>query len=149
VAAAVRAADGEEFLVTHAGLSVGAWQRLGGPVTAATAADLLNTRPGEIIGSDRGPLWASAGAEVYESWLREGTPMPFSQIHGHDAIVSYPRRSWMCGERIRQRSTVDWEARHTVTRLSGGRFIGIDPKHGRTGAPSWAPLVLDDAELLA
>ncbi|MEV4347372.1 metallophosphoesterase [Actinoplanes sp. NPDC049596] len=148
VAAAVRAADGEEFLVTHAGLGVGAWRRLGGPVTAATAADLLNTRPDEIIGSYQGPLWASAGSEVYESWLRDGPPMPFSQIHGHDTIVDFARREWRCGERLRLRSTADWTARHTVTRASGGRFIGIDPKHGRTGAPTWSPLILDDATLL-
>jgi hypothetical protein len=149
VAAAVRAADGEEFLVTHAGLGTEAWRMLGAPVTAATAADLLNTRPDEVLRSYRGPLWASAGSEVYESWLQDAPPMPFSQIHGHDTIVSYERRIWTCGERLRQRSTVDWDARHTVVRLPGARFIGIDPKHGRTGAPSWSPLVLEDATLLA
>ncbi|MFF5297357.1 metallophosphoesterase [Paractinoplanes globisporus] len=150
VAAAVRAADGEEFLITHAGLGVEAWRQLGEPVTATTAADLLNTRPREVLGSYRGPLWASAGSEVYESWLDEGTPMPFSQIHGHDQIVGFEGRTWRCGERVRQRAIVDWAARHTITRVSGGaRFIGIDPRHGRTGAPQWAPLVLDGATLVA
>ncbi|MFG1992991.1 metallophosphoesterase [Actinoplanes sp. NPDC048988] len=148
VAAAVRAADGEEFLITHAGLTVEAWRQLGEPVTAATTAALLNTRPDEVVGSYRGPLWASAGSEVYESWLREATPMPFSQVHGHDTIVDFTRRQWRCGERLRQRSAADWEARHTVTRVSGARFIGVDPKHGTTGAPSWSPLILDGATLL-
>ena len=33
-------------------------------------------------------------------------------------------------------------------RVNGARIIGVDPKHGRTGAPSWSPLLLPDAELL-
>ncbi|GGN72454.1 hypothetical protein GCM10010112_40750 [Actinoplanes lobatus] len=36
------------------------------------------------------------------------------------------------------------QAPHTVTRIGGGRFLGVGPKHG----PRGAPLVLDDAELL-
>jgi hypothetical protein len=43
---------------------------------------------------------------------------------------------------------VDWSARHTFTRISGVRFVGVDPKHGRTGAPQWSPLVLEQATLL-
>lgn len=145
VAAAVRAADGEEFLLTHAGLTVAAWRELGEPVTASTAAELLNTRPEPLLWDLGGPLWAEA-APLYGSWLRER--MPFSQIHGHSAIVSYPRRQWVCEERIRQRSSVDWAARRTVTRLGGGCFVAVDPKHGRSGAPRWAPLVLEGARVL-
>jgi hypothetical protein len=148
VAAAVRTAEGEELLVTHAGLSVRAWQDLGEPVTASTAADLLNTRPEPLLWNDRGPLWAEAGPDVYQSWLHAGQPVPFGQIHGHSTIVSYRRQTWLCGERIRQRSTVDWTARHTFTRIGGRRFIGIDPKHGTTGAATWSPLILHDAVLL-
>jgi hypothetical protein len=55
---------------------------------------------------------------------------------------------WRCAERVRQRSTVDWTARHTTTRVNGARVIGVDPKHGRLGAPVWAPLLLPGAELL-
>jgi hypothetical protein len=149
VAAAVRTVDGEEFLITHAGLTVDAWRQLGAPVTAGTAADLLNTRPEELLWHDRGPLWAEAGPDVYRSWLHAGQPVPFGQIHGHSTIVDYRSRTWSCGERIRQRSTVDWTARHTVTQLGAARFIGTDPKHGREGAPSWSPFILHDAELLA
>ena len=149
VATAVRAADGEEFLLTHAGLGVDAWRMLGEPVTAATAADLLNIRPDSLLWDDRGPLWADAGSEVYESWRQSRLPMPFSQIHGHSTIVDYRGRTWTCGGRIRQRSTVDWTARHTVTRLGGAHFVGVDPRHGTTGASTWAPLVLEGATLLA
>jgi hypothetical protein len=45
----------------------------------------------------------------------------------------------------RTRRAVDWTARHTTTRIGGNRFIAIDPKHGTTGAPTWAPLVLQGA----
>lgn len=148
VAAAVRTAEGEEFLVTHAGLTVDAWRRLDAPVTATTAADLLNTRPVDLLWDDGGPLWAEAST-VYGSWLAATDPVPFGQIHGHSSIVDYRRRVWMCTERIRQRSTVDWTARHTTTRMHGARFIAVDPKHGRDGAPTWAPLILPDAEVLA
>jgi hypothetical protein len=81
VAAAVRTAHGEEFLITHAGLTVDAWREVGGPVTAGTAADLLNTRPEDLLWHQRGPLWAEAGPQVYQSWLRSVEPMPFGQIH--------------------------------------------------------------------
>jgi Calcineurin-like phosphoesterase len=149
VAAAVRTAEGEELLVTHAGLSVQAWQDLGEPMTASTAADLLNTRPEQLLWNDRGPLWAEAGPDVYQSWLHASEPVPFGQVHGHSTIVSYRRETWLCGERIRQRSTVDWTARHTFTRIGGCRFIGIDPKHGTTGAATWSALILHDAVLLS
>lgn len=148
VAAAVRTADGEDLLITHAGLSADAWRILGGPVTASTAADLLNTRPDELLWNDRGPLWAEAGPDVYQSRLHAREPVPFGQIHGHSTIVSYRQETWLCDERIRQRSTVDWTARHTITRVRGCRFIRIDPKHGTTGAPTWSPLILHDAVLL-
>jgi hypothetical protein len=81
--------------------------------------------------------------------MRPAQPVPFGQIHGHSTIVSYRHRTWLCGERIRQRCTVDWDARHTSTRIGGCRFIGVEPMHGSTGAPSWAPFILHDATLLS
>ncbi|GAA2486188.1 metallophosphoesterase [Winogradskya humida] len=148
VAAAVRTAEGEEFLLTHAGLTAASWRALDGPVTAATAADLLNTRPEELLRDYDGPLWAAAGSQLYPSWQEGGRPVPFGQIHGHSSVVDFNTRTWRCGERLRERTEVDWEARHTVTRIGGSRFVGVDPKHGTTGAPAWAPLVLEGATLL-
>jgi hypothetical protein len=148
IATAVRTAAGEDLLVTHAGLTHDAWCTIGEPATAATAADLLNTRPDELIWDTSGPLWAEAG-QVYGSWLGAPVAVPFGQVHGHSSIVDFRRREWVCGERIRQRSTVDWKSRHTFTRISANTFIGVDPKHGRGGAPEWAPLLLPDATVLA
>lgn len=149
VAAAVRTAEGEEFLLTHAGLTVAGWDLLDRPVTTATTADLLNTRPDELLRHDLGPLWAEAGPALYGPWVHAAEPMPFSQIHGHSTIADFRRREFTCGERVRSRSTADWVARHTCTRTGSARFIGIDPKHGRAGAPQWSPLILRDATLLA
>lgn len=148
VAAAVRTADGEELLLCHAGLTVESWRELGEPVTAGTAADLLNTRPEPLLWGFDGPLWAEAGSRLYPSWLNQVESLPFSQVHGHSTVVRFESREWACEERIRSRTTVDWTARHTVTRCGMGRFIGVDPKHGRTGAPQWSPLILQDAELM-
>ncbi|GAA3298794.1 metallophosphoesterase [Dactylosporangium vinaceum] len=148
VAAAVRTGDGEELLVTHAGLSRWAWGELGEPVTASTAAALLNTRPEPVLWHAEGPLWTEAPTALYPQWLEDGPPMPFSQVHGHSTIIDWDRRAWRCRERIRDRSTVDWDARHTVTRAGGARFVAVDPRHGTTGAPQWSPLILRDATLL-
>ncbi|WP_394617022.1 metallophosphoesterase [Lentzea sp. JNUCC 0626] len=133
VAAAV-SSGGEEFLLTHAGVTLAVWQELGEPESAVKTAELLNERP-EVIwrmgvhGRDpeTGPLWAESGAALHEPWMRYGGIVPFGQIHGH--------------------STVDWQARHVRVRVNGRMFVGVDPGHGRSGAQSWAPLRLDDAEV--
>ncbi len=163
VAAAVRTDQADELLISHAGLTVGAWQQLGEPMSAAAAAQLLNQRPEPLIwhGGDlarapavdpaAGPLWADAGWELYEPWLSHhahGGFVPFGQVHGHSQIVNFDAREWRCPGRVRQRTTVDWHARHVQVRIGGRRFTGVDPKHGRHGAVAWAPLVLDDANLL-
>lgn len=159
VATAVATAEGEEYLITHAGLTVGSWRALDEPMTATSAAWLLNDRPGAVlwrggklaIDRDAGPLWAEAGWELHEPWLdfhSAGGFVPFGQIHGHSSIVRYPEQTWRAPERVRQRAAVDWAARHVRVRVGGRLFIGIDPKHGRRGAPNWQPLILNDATVL-
>jgi hypothetical protein len=32
-------------------------------------------------------------------------------------------------------------------RIGGRTFTGVDPKHGRTGAQRWQPLVLESAQV--
>jgi hypothetical protein len=158
VAAAVTTGGGREFLVTHAGLTVGCWREPDEPMTAASAAGLLNLRPdlagrGGLRADDRlaGPLWADAGRELYEPWFEydhAGGLVPFGQIHGHSAIVDYDHRIWRAPGRVRQRASVDWDARQVRVRVGGRLFIAVDPKHGIDGAPSWQPLILEDATVL-
>ncbi|MEI6623846.1 MAG: metallophosphoesterase [Actinomycetes bacterium] len=95
------------LLVTHAGLTAGAWRLLGHPATVRQAAEVLNSRQAPVVwrtgavmtGIDdlcAGPLWAAAGSELVGSWavLDErvsGTRVPrFAQAHGHTAAVPWP-----------------------------------------------------------
>jgi hypothetical protein len=152
VAAAVRDAQGDEYLITHAGLTLGCWQELDEPMTAATAAMLLNLRPDELLWRTSGPLWAESGMELHEPWMEfysGGGFVPFGQIHGHSAIVGYGDHSWHASERVRQRACADWRARHFRVRIGGRQFVGIDPKHGKTGATQWQPLIFEEAEVIA
>lgn len=152
VAAVIRTGEGEEFLVSHAGVSAGWWTELGEPMTPTTAMWRLDELPcGSLSSRTDGPLWTEAG-ELYESWMEfhgRGGFVPFGQIHGHSSVVRYQDQTWRCTGRIRQRSGVDWAARHTRTRVGGREFIGVDPKHGRTAAEQWSPLVLAGAEIVA
>lgn len=153
VAAAVQTEAGEDYLITHAGLTVACWQELGEPMTAAGAAMLLNDRPDHLlwrgnevaIDQSAGPLWAEAGWELHEPWMEyyaTGGFIPFGQIHGHSSVYSYSTQTWRAPERVRLRATVDTAARHVRVRVGGRVFVGIDPKHGRGGAPEWKPLTL-------
>jgi len=156
--ASQRSTDGDDVLLTHAGLTVDAWRALGEPPTATAAARLLNERPEPLIwlgdgltaGGVAGPLWAEAGWELYEPWMHfyaAGGFVPFDQTHGHSSVVRFAERMWRCPGRVRLRATVDWEARHTRVRIGGRTFTGVDPKHGRTGAQRWQPLVLEGAQV--
>ena len=160
VAAAVRDAQGDEYLITHAGLTVGCWQELEEPMTATTASMHLNMRPQDLlwrgalpdVSHAPGPLWAESGRELHEPWMEfysGGGFVPFGQIHGHSAIVSYGDHSWRASEKVRQRACADWRARQFRVRIGGRQFIGVDPKHGKAGAPQWQPLILEEAEVIA
>ncbi len=158
-------------LVTHAGLSCGAWRILGAPPDAAGVVARLDAdkaelplivwREGSVItgahDAAAGPLWASA-AESVASWVEAGVVPPFSQVFGHSAIFR-----WEPGERPRWdpeiakllesgalTGAVDEGARHVRLQFAardGARGAGptvwaIDPGHGVDGAARWAPLLL-------
>ncbi len=158
LAAAVHGPEGD-LLVSHAGLTVGAWRELGEPEHAPLAARRLNERPQPLVwrggepGIDpaAGPLWAEAGWELYGAWMRhwsEGGYVPFGQVHGHSSIVGFADHTWRAPGRVRSRAVVDWDARQVRVRIGGRVFTGVDPRHGGTGATRWAPLILGDAEIV-
>ncbi|MEU3764799.1 metallophosphoesterase [Amycolatopsis keratiniphila] len=156
VAEAVRTAEGEELLVTHAGLTLASWQRLNEPMSATEAAEILEGRPDLIWekgahGRDgtAGPLWAESGAALHEPWMGYRGVVPFGQIHGHSTVVRFAERTWRCTGRVRHRATVAWHDRHVHVRVGGRVFTGVDPGHGRGGAAEWRPLILDDARVTA
>jgi hypothetical protein len=151
VATVVRGAGGEDLLITHAGLTAGFWRgMLGAPEDARRSADLLNAmigsredvlfRAGQMLGggppdTSAGPLWAAAATELVPGWL--SGVLPFSQIHGHTSLFSWNERRFVARPEISRRTTVDERARHEITKLGGGRIIGVDPGHGSTASVRW------------
>ncbi len=166
-AAAVRT-TGEDFLVTHAGLTAGYWRlALDRPARAQDAAAAINSfiathedvlfRAGQMLGGGdpdpgAGPLWAAAATELAPGWLTapgDGVaPMPFSQIHGHSGVVDWRRRRLTCGPDVAEHVTVDLDAAHESVAVPGGRLVGVDPGHGRRPHRPWRAFVLDDATVL-
>jgi len=167
-AAAVTAGSGEQFLITHAGLTLPLWRVLGMPESAGDAAGAVNAlipdddrlwATGRML--DRfpnpyaGPLWAEAGSELYGPWAdltelgRHG--LPSSQVHGHSSGFDFRRGvySRTFPAFLRPVTLVDTARRHVTVRLPGGRMVGIDPCHGTRPAPQWRPLVLPDAVVTA
>lgn len=143
--------NGEDILLTHAGLTEGYWRRiLGAPADAGRTVQLLNARigsrdellfrAGHMLGGGRpdfsaGPLWASAGGELVPSWLH--VRLPFSQIHGHTSLFDWEHRRFLADPSIARLTTIDEQARHETTSLDGGRIIGVDPGHGQSPATPW------------
>ncbi|MCW2524884.1 MAG: hypothetical protein JWO63_3219, partial [Frankiales bacterium] len=153
-AVAFRAA-GEDFLVTHAGLTEGFWrQALDSPATAADAARALNSfigahegvlfYAGQMLGGGApnltaGPVWAAAGSELIPSWVG-GRPVPFSQLHGHSRVIDAKGRV-RSSAAVARLMRADREAGHEYATVSGGRIIGVDPGHGRRPHTPWAAYV--------
>lgn len=150
-AAAVIALDGEDLLVTHAGLTASYWRRiLGAPRGAFAAAAQLEAllrhdddrlfRAGVVLSQgtpveDAGPLWASAPQELLPGWLAE--PLPFSQIHGHCSLVDWTSLQPTATPEIMRLTSLDAAAKHETSVLPGGRIIGVDPGHGSQAQDRW------------
>ena len=168
VAAAVTLADGEQVLVTHAGLTSGLHRRLGRPRTADAAAAALEAlrgtdpaalwRAGAMLGGgppdlSAGPMWAEAGAELAASWVADevqGVRLPFTQVHGHSSVVVYERgEPLLRAPELRDRIQVQQADRHVAVSVAGGLLLGIDPGFGRTAHHRWAPLLFPDAAVTA
>ena len=155
VAAAVRADDGEAFVITHAGLTAGFWTGLGAPASAAEAAAAINAtaaetvfRAGAMLGGAApdlatGPVWAAAASELVPSWL--GVAMPFSQVHGHSRLGDVGRHQLFCDAELVPLMDVDEQAAHIGVRLAGGRLVGIDPGHGRRARRPWRAFEIEGA----
>jgi hypothetical protein len=157
-AAAAVSTPREDFLITHAGLTEGYWrQALDAPSAAQDAARAINSfidrhqdvlfHAGCMLGGapdfTAGPLWASAASELVPSWLRAGTPMPFSQVHGHSRVVDWRRKELRCDDAVAAVTTADLAAAHAVAAVPGGRIVGVDPGHGRKPHRPWAAFVIE------
>lgn len=159
-AAAIRAASGEEFVVSHGGVTAGFWRELGAPASGQTTAAAINAlvhedparlfRAGQMLGLpvDRaaGPVWASAASELIPSWW--GIALPFSQIHGHTTVIDWDTGRPSGSLELMSAIEIDPAARHEEFHLRGGRIVGIDPGHGQRAYEHWKAFVLDGAEVI-
>ena len=153
-----------DYLITHAGVTEGFWRHfVGMPDSALAAANAINGivgrvhenwvfRPGVMLTGEvdlsAGPLWASAPDELLPSWLASTAAAPFHQVHGHSSTID-----WVTGRRYGhpQGSIViseDTVLRHATAVIEGRTIIGIDSGHGRRPAPTWGPLVFENARAL-
>jgi hypothetical protein len=148
-----------DILVTHAGLTHGAWLALGRPTTAAAAAAAINAdalgpatvtlREGRMTTGTTdlaaGPLWAQAGAELLTSWDDTTDAPHLNQIHGHTTVRGWSQERWYPGAAdIINRGDLlaDQDAKLELARIGNRLIWGIDPGHQHAPAPMWQPLVI-------
>lgn len=153
------------LLITHAGLTVGAWRLLGHPETVTEIVDVLNEasapvvwREGGIITGvedvSAGPLWALSASEVYTSWAafherQPSTSAPtFAQAHGHTAARSWRFNHWSPPlEAFEKRTDVtmlaDERRRITRVQIRDRVFFGTDPGSGKAPANVSLPLIFE------
>lgn len=144
IAAAVTDIAGEQWLISHGGLTLDKWRLIGEPASAATAAALLNNefhtapavalRPGIMLQGETGPpgaAWAEPSRELYGPWLRHGSA-PFNQIHGHASPWSFSAGRWWGGtpRAVRKAMEIDQQARHSLLPVGDHRFVGVDTANG-------------------
>jgi hypothetical protein len=145
-------------LVTHGGLTVGLWERLGSPTSAAVAAAALNEllvdpaaafRPGWLMTGvyDRaaGVTCPRTGAELVGPWL-DATELPFTQIHGHEGVWWWPGQCFHddCPSQVAALSGRDDDRRFCWVQIGSKRLLSIDWVLG-SHAPKdhrWEPLIL-------
>ena len=148
-----------DILVTHAGLTHGAWEELGCPSTAVAAATAINAdargpatltlREGRmttgITNLAAGPLWAQAGAELLSSWDLTTDAPHLNQIHGHTTVRGWSQERWYPGaaEIINRGDLLaDQDTKRELAHIGNRLIWGIDPGHEHTPAPTWQPLVI-------
>jgi Calcineurin-like phosphoesterase len=167
VAAALRTASGESFLVTHAGLTRLNFVHHVGSDDAGQAARVLNDlweRNPKVIHTAgvmlhdlrsgmAGPLWAETTRELYPGWLlaaAAGQSPPFGQIHGHCPVFDFAGVAvHPLPADLARVAVVDQARRQVRVMIGGQRFINIDPGFDdRPPGPARLHPVVFDAELL-
>lgn len=134
--------DSRGVLFTHAGLTYEFWQsELGAEREPLALAALINelplalvTQPGSMLSGHNhhysphvGPVWASAGRELWSSWL-EREQVPFHQVHGHTGHYDFDFKRWWWKNRlVRLQSTLELDSRLGVTQLGDAWQFTVDP----------------------
>lgn len=162
VAAAVSRPNGDEVVVTHAGLTHSVWKLvLDAPESAVDAAARLEAlrtsdypwlwMPGTMLTGEvdkfAGPIWAESGSEVYADWIHAektmGAQAPFHQVHGHSTPFAWRHYKWYAPEGVQDMVRLNNRRHHSAITIAGKTIIGIDPGHGRLPESMWEPLVVE------
>lgn len=153
-----------DVLITHAGLTRGAWRRLGCPADPYTAAELIDAergrpvetvaRGGALTGVDSGPdaeradvIWAEVSTELYAPWIAAGDA-PFSQIHGHASPWNWAIGNWWpdTPTAVRTVTTLEADLRRTTICLGPGEpgpvAVGVDWMLGDEAVSGIWPLLV-------
>lgn len=137
--------EGEQYLISHAGLCSQTWKWMESPPTPRSAAVTLNSlpvqvafAPGIMLGGQTrtksgaipvGVAWASAAQEVYPSWDKE--PHSFNQIHGHSTIYHWSNKFWYLDDRFKKNCDLFPDKRFSCTTIGGSEYFAIDQALGR------------------
>lgn len=137
---AFTSAEGQDYLVTHAGLTRPNYLFHGGGSAfdineALRSSDWKNLMtPGCMLGGGRannyaGVFWAESVGEVYASWYNAPNPAPFHQIHGHSSLRQWDRNGLMrfnYAEWVLGNLSNDFDNMHTCWSHAGVDFHAVD-----------------------
>lgn len=137
---AFTAASGEDYLVTHAGLTRPNYIDLGegsaeetNTAIRATDWNILATAgcmlDGRYPNNAAGVFWAESVSEVYASWYNAPTSAPFHQIHGHTSLRLWSRSGMLrfnYAPWIRESLESYFDTMTTVFNTGGRNFYAVD-----------------------
>ncbi len=132
--------NGEDYLVTHAGLTRPNYLRFDKGSAFDIDAALRATDWEKLKGAGRilfggqpnnmaGVFWAEAVSEVYASWYNAPNDTHFNQIHGHNSLRQWDRNGLL---RINYASWItdslesDFDTMSTCFATGGRRFYAVD-----------------------
>jgi hypothetical protein len=148
-------------LVSHAGLTVGAWRTLADgtsdPEVAAAAlnATMLSDPPGPLgsggrltggpTRADVGCVWAEVCLELADPWLAEGR-MPFSQVHGHASVFNWAAAEFWSDTtaHVRVAADVDEVSGGCRVRVGDTELLSVDNGLVDAAGVPYPVVVLDD-----
>lgn len=138
---AFTSSTGEDYLVTHAGLTRPNYLDLGEGTAFEIDGKLRNTKISNLMESGTmlngrypnnhaGVFWAEAVSELYASWYNTPEPPPFHQIHGHSSLRTWKNGllRFMYAEWVRDSLESDFDKMWTRFTAQGKNFYAID--HG-------------------
>lgn len=142
LACGIEAEDGEQYFITHAGLSMQFWainydreEELSSLVELVNRHWDISTDEGWYFGVDTrrpqypGVTWANCRRDLLPSWF-EGN-LPWNQVHGHSTLLPWGNMRDFVRPDNFEHVTYDLHARHSwMSYPNDKKIIQIDPALG-------------------